>query len=149
MSEKKGYITIKLSKFYEDLIDNYLEMHRENGRFGGRRISRANVVRLALDELFKKEGITQEPSLQFPPEYSKLTKELIFAHTILRMARGEKLPSDHMDLNHLKTYLRQLLEKKELKNDIKMNHEQREALVEELLQYHKQLLDMLPIMSID
>ena len=142
MSEKKGYITIRLTKFYQDMIDNYLEIHRENARFGGQRISRATVVRLALDDFFRKEGIVQETTLESPPDYFKLSRELIFTHTIVKLAQGEQLPSDHKDMTYLTTYLQQLVEKQELEKGVTMNDAQREAVVEELLQYHKQLLEM-------
>jgi hypothetical protein len=143
MSTKKGYFTIRLSKFYEDMIDNYLEIHREDARFGGQRMSRATVVRLALEDFFKKEGIIQVTALDSPPDYLKLGRELIFTHAIVKLAQGEQLPSDHKNTANLTTYLRQLVEKQELEKSVTMNDAQREAIVEELLQYHQQLLEMI------
>jgi len=147
MSNKNEYITIRLSKFYEELIDNYLEQHQKNGKLVGRRTSRANVVRMALDEFFKKKNGLQETQPTVPADLLKFSKEFIFAHITMRMTRGEELPSDHMDLNYLETYLTQLLQKQEIKKGIKIEDQQKEILVEELMKYHKQLLEMFAMMG--
>ena len=147
MSNKKEYFTIRLSKFYEDLIDNYLELHRGDAQFGGQRISRATVVRLALDDFFKKAGIVPDSALDSLPDYSRLSRELIFAHTVVKLAQGERLPLDHKDTAYLQTYLQQLIEKQELEKGVTMNETLRDAVVEELLQYHKQLLEMVAMMN--
>ncbi len=58
-SRKDGYITVRISEFHEDLIDKYLKLNREDAKFSGRNPSRADVVGLALDELFKKRALQE------------------------------------------------------------------------------------------
>ncbi len=58
-SRKDGYITVGISEFYKDLIDKCLKLNREDAKFSGRNPSGADVVRLALDELFKKRALEE------------------------------------------------------------------------------------------
>ena len=147
MIENKEYVTVRIPKFFDDLINKYIELHKEEMKSRGLRTSRAGVVKEALYEMLEREGIIPETYQKIPATYSKLSKEMLFAHAIVKTARGEKLPSNHTDLNYLKNFIRQLVKKKARKNDIKMKEEQLEALVEELLQYHKRLLEMLTMMN--
>jgi hypothetical protein len=147
MSKNKGYFTVRLSTFYGDLIDTYIETHRTDARFGGQRLSRATVARLALDAFFQTEGLIPATAPDAPPEYLKRGQELLFAHTIVNLARGEHLPSDHHDVHTLTTYIHHILEKIESETRTKMKAAHRAAIVDALLQYHQQLLDMVPMIG--
>ena len=57
MSEKEQLVTVRIPKVYGDLIKKYIEKHQEEMRLLGQRTSRAGVVKKALYEFFKKEGI--------------------------------------------------------------------------------------------
>ena len=59
MSEESQYVTVRLPQFYDELVKKYLENHREEMMLLGQRASRAGVVKKALYEFFKKEGIIQ------------------------------------------------------------------------------------------
>jgi hypothetical protein len=147
MGKNNGYFTVRLSTYYEDLIDTYIATHRESARFGGQRLSRATVVRLALDAFFQTEGLIPAITPEAPPEYLKRGQELIFAHTIVKLARGEHLPADHHDVHTLITYIHHILEKIEGETSAQMNDVQRAAVVDALLHYHHQLLDMVPMIG--
>ena len=64
MSNEERYVTVRIPKFYDDLINKYLEEHQEEMRLTGQRTSRAGVVKRALYEFLKKEGIIQFPKIQ-------------------------------------------------------------------------------------
>ncbi len=49
--------TVKIPRLLADLIDKYMEDHREELVLSGRRVSRATVVRMAVEEFLKKKGI--------------------------------------------------------------------------------------------
>jgi len=55
MSEE--YVTVRIPKFFDDLINKYIEAHQEELRLLGLRTSRAGIVKKALYEFLKKEGI--------------------------------------------------------------------------------------------
>ena len=57
MSKEEQYVTVRIPKFFDDLINKYIEAHQEEMRLLGLRTSRAGVVKKALYEFFKKEGI--------------------------------------------------------------------------------------------
>jgi len=59
MSEEKQYVMVRIPKFFDDLINKYIEAHQEELRLLGLRASRAGVVKKALYEFLKKEGIIQ------------------------------------------------------------------------------------------
>ena len=51
-------------KFFDDLINKYIEAHQEEMMLLGQRPSRSGVVRKALYEFLKKEGIIQSLKIQ-------------------------------------------------------------------------------------
>ena len=57
MSEETEYITIRIPKFYDDLIEKYLSNHRRELMLLGQRASRAGVIKKALYEFLKREGV--------------------------------------------------------------------------------------------
>lgn len=59
MSDEEQYVTVRIPRFFDDLINKYIDVHQEEMRLLGQRTSRAGVVKKALYELFKKEGIIQ------------------------------------------------------------------------------------------
>jgi len=67
MSEEKKYVTVRIPKFFDDLINKYIEAHREEMRLLDQRASRAGIVKRALYEFFKKEGIIQPPTTPEDP----------------------------------------------------------------------------------
>jgi hypothetical protein len=60
MSKEKKYMTIRIPESFDDLINKYIEAHKEEMLLLNQRTSRAGVVKKALYELFKKEGIIKE-----------------------------------------------------------------------------------------
>ena len=50
------YVTVRIPKFFDDLIKEYLKNHREEMMLLGQRTSRAGVIKKALYEFFKKEN---------------------------------------------------------------------------------------------
>jgi len=68
MSEKKQkYVTVRIPKLFDDLINKYIEEHKEEMRLLDQRTSRAGIVKRALYEFFKKEGIIQPPTTPEDP----------------------------------------------------------------------------------
>ena len=61
MSEEEKYVTVRIPKLFDDLINKYIEAHKEEMMLLDQRASRAGVVKRALYEFFKKEGIIQSP----------------------------------------------------------------------------------------
>jgi len=59
MSKEERYVTVRIPKFFDNLINKYIEAHEEEMMLLGQRASRASVVRKALYEFFKKEGLIQ------------------------------------------------------------------------------------------
>ena len=57
MTTENEYVTVRIPKFYDSLIQKYLKNHREELMLLGQRASRAGVVKKALYEFFKKEGV--------------------------------------------------------------------------------------------
>jgi len=58
--KEKQYVTVRIPKFFDDLINKYIEAHQQEMRLLGMRASRTAVVKKALYEFLKKEGIIQE-----------------------------------------------------------------------------------------
>jgi len=63
MSEEEKYVAVRIPKFFDDLINKYIEANQEEMKLLGLRISRSGVVKKALYEFFKKEGIIQPPNI--------------------------------------------------------------------------------------
>ena len=62
MNEDEQYVTVRIPRFFDDLIKKYLKLHREKMRLLGQRTSRAGVVKKALYEFLKDEGVIPEVS---------------------------------------------------------------------------------------
>ena len=60
MNEDEQYVTVRIPRFFDDLIKKYLESHQEEMRLLGQRTSRAGVVKKALYEFLKDEGVIRE-----------------------------------------------------------------------------------------
>ena len=55
--EEVQYVTVRIPKFYDDLINLYIGEHWEEMRLQGLRASRAGIIKKALYEFFKREGL--------------------------------------------------------------------------------------------
>jgi len=62
MSEDKDrqYVTVRIPKLFDDLINKYIEAHREEMTLLDQRTNRAAIVKKSLYEVLKKEGIIEE-----------------------------------------------------------------------------------------
>lgn len=51
------YVNVRIPRIFGDLINKYLETHQEEMTLQGQRLSRVAVVKKALYEFFKREGV--------------------------------------------------------------------------------------------
>jgi len=119
------------------------------------RASRAGVVKRALYEFFKKEGIIGEtirpvktqgetPKLD---DFSVTIKETFLAHTIIEMAKETTLPPDHLDLKKLEQNIRQFITKRAEERGETITKEHLDKLTKETLEYHKEMLKGLALIT--
>jgi hypothetical protein len=67
MSEEEKYVTVRIPKLFDDLINKYIEEHKEEMMLLDQRVSSAGIVKRALYEFFKKEGIILPPTTPEDP----------------------------------------------------------------------------------
>ena len=99
-------------------------MNKEELRLLGQRISRASVVKRALYEFLRKEGIVEETStqLQIQGDLLDLTegflvniKETFLMHSIIKIAKESALPSTHLNLQEFEQNIREYIIKEQIK----------------------------------
>jgi hypothetical protein len=151
MSKEKKYVTVRIPESFDDLINKYLEAHKEEMMFLNERTSRAGVVKKALYELFKKEGITQEKSPKIqgdvskPDDFSVYIKETFFAHSIIKMAKEATLPPSHLDMTEIEQRIRLYITKRAEEKGIKITKEYLDELSEDILKKHKEIIEGLTL----
>lgn len=74
-------------------------------------------------------------------------KETILAHTVINLARGEALPGDHLDLRQFEENIRRYVRKKAEQKGSEVTEERLNRLTEELLEYHREMLEGLNLIA--
>jgi len=152
---KKEYVTVRIPKVFDDLINKYIEEHREEMMLLDQRTSRAGVVKRALYEFFKKEGIIQETrhsvkiqgETSKPDDFSVYIKETFLAHAIIEMTKETTLPLDHLDLKKLEQNIRRYITKRAEERGEIITEEYLDELTKNTLEYHKEILKGLTLMA--
>ena len=155
MSEEKQYVTVRIPKFFDDLINKYIETHQEEMMLLGQRASRAGVVKKALYEFLKKEGIIQETlhsvkiqgDISRPDDFLVHVKETFLAHTIISMAKEKTLPSHHIDLKQLEQHIRRYITKRAEERGKKITKEHLDEVTKDLVEYHQEIVEGLALMT--
>jgi len=157
MSKQKEnqYVTVRIPKLFDDLINQYIEAHREEMKLLDQRTSRAAIVKKALYEFLKKEGIiqqtrqsakTQEETPK-PDDFFVHIKETFLAHSIIAIVKEKTLPPDHSDLKQLEQNIRQYITERAEKEGKEITKQRLDELTEDLIEYHKEILEGLNLMT--
>ena len=155
MSEEKEYVTVRIPKVFDDLINKYIEEHKEEMMLLDQRTSRAGIVKRALYEFFKKEGIIGETirpvkiqgETSKPDDFSVYIKETFLAHSIIKMAKEPTLPPDHLDLEKFEQNIRRYITKRAEERGEIITKEHLDKLTKDTLEYHKEILKGLALMT--
>ena len=147
LSDEENYVTVRIPRFFDDLINKYLEAHEEEMRLLGQRTSRAGVVKKALYEFLKKEGVIQE-TLQpdkvhgdtKPDDFWNTIKETFMVHSIVKITKETSLPPHHLDLHQLEQRIRRFILWRAEESNRKVGKDYLDDLTEALLTYHQELV---------
>jgi Arc/MetJ-type ribon-helix-helix transcriptional regulator len=96
-----------------------------------------------------RTGLGSKPLSPIGKDSSVLVgvKESFLMHTIVELARGKGLPSDHVDPSYIKERIRSYIIKKAQIEGKELTEEQADELTSFLFEYHKELLQSLSLLE--
>ena len=111
MSEEKQYVTVRIPKFFDDLIKKYIETHQEEMKLLDQRTSRAGIVKKALYEFLKKEGIIQSLNTQEDTFAVHITEVFRTLNSVLEKSRVDCPESPQENERKIREYIYDQAEK--------------------------------------
>jgi len=75
-----------------------------------------------------------------------LVKDTFLAHVIVSTVKEKTLPANHLDLKQIEQFIRRYLKKRAERKGKRISRERLDELTEDLLEYHKEILEGLSLM---
>ena len=146
LKTKEDYVTVRIPRKLADEIDEIIR----SGTLGYR--SRAEMVneaiRLRIELLRLNNPTTSRTTSQKTDDDLLIqVKETFLAHTIINVAKEKTLPPTHLDLKKLEQEIRQYIKNRAEEKGKKITKEYLDELTDDLLKYHKEILEGLALMT--
>jgi Arc/MetJ-type ribon-helix-helix transcriptional regulator len=137
MTSEDDYVTVRIPRKLADDVDEVIR----SGTLGYR--SRAEMVNEAIRLRIKqiRFGGEKDESL------SAQVKEALLAHAIISIVKGKTMPSHHQDLKKLEQNIKRYINKSALMKNRKITEKNLDVLSKEILEYHKNLLKELALIT--
>jgi Arc/MetJ-type ribon-helix-helix transcriptional regulator len=123
-------------------------------RVCGLYVNRQQFIESALREKVEKFKLVEERearaevlSPRVDENFFVRVKEIFLAHAIINMAKGNSLPAHHLDQKQFGQRIRLYIREWAERESREMTKKQLKELTEEILKYHREVLEGLSIMS--
>jgi len=154
---KREAVSRKNVRIPKPLMDEVDGIVREGGLYINRQQFIESAIREKV-ERFKIGGERGAANLELEPGIATPSKgvsddllvnvkDVFLAHTIANTVKGEPMPADHLDLKQLEELIRRFLKKMARREGRKISKKYMDELTEELMKYHKELLEGLTLME--
>jgi len=129
----------KNTRIPKPLMDEVDRIVRESGLY----INRQQFIESAIRERIEKSKLAEEVG----GDFSARVKNTFLAHAIVNTVKEKTVPAHHLDPKQLEQYIRTYVEKRAKREGKKITKERLEELTENLLEYHKEILEGLSLME--
>ena len=123
----------------EPIMDEVDEIVRESGLH----INRQQFIESAIRERIEKGKLAEEVGDGFLAH----VKDTFLAHVIINTVKEKTLPANHLDLKQIEQFIRRYINKRAERKGKRISRERLEELTENLLEYHKEILEGLSLME--
>jgi len=109
-------------------------------------INRQQFIESAIREEIKKITLMETTATQKTADDRSIrVKEIFFAHAIANTVKEKSLPNSHLNPKQLEQITRQYLIKRAKREGKKITETQLDELTEDLLEYHKEIMEGLTL----
>jgi Arc/MetJ-type ribon-helix-helix transcriptional regulator len=115
------------------IIDEVDRIVRESGVY----INRQQFIEAAIRERIEQSRLAEK----IGDDFASRIKDTFLAHAIINTIKEETLPAHHLDLKQFEQYVRRYIEKKAEREGRGITKERLDELTEDLLEYHKEMLE--------
>jgi len=129
----------KNARIPKPLMDEVDRIVRESGLY----INRQQFIESAIRERIEKSKLAEEVG----DDFSARVKDTFLAHAIVNTVKEKTVPAHHLDPKQLEQCIRTYVEKRAKREGKKITGERLEELTEDLLEYHKEILEGLSLMA--
>lgn len=136
---KRETVSRKNIRIPTPLMDEVDRIVRECGLYINRQKFIESAIRERIENIKSAGEIDDDLSVR--------VKETFLAHTIMGMVKEKKLPAHHSDLKEFEQRIRRYIRKRAEREGRKMTRKRLDWLTKEILEYHKEILEGLSLMT--
>ena len=123
----------------EPIMDEVDRIVRESGLYANRQQFIESAIRERIEESKLAEKIGDD--------FAARIKDKLLMHAIVNAVKEETVPSNHLDLKQFERDVRRYVEERAEREGKGITKERLDELTEYLLEYHKELLEVLRVMA--
>ena len=136
---KRKAIPRKNVRIPKPIMDEVDRIVRGSGVY----INRQQFIESALRERIDQSRLAEK----IGDDFASHIKDTFLAHAIMNTIKEETLPAHHSDLKQFEQYIRGYVEEMAEREGRGITKERMDELIEDLLEYHKELLDGFSVMA--
>ena len=135
---RRKVIARKNVRIPKPLIDEVDRIVRESGMY----ISRQQFIEAAIRERVEQSKLAE----RIGDDFTARIKDNFLVHAIVHAVKEEVMPDNHLNLKQFEREIRLYIEKRADREGKRLTKEWLDELTENLLRYHKELLEGLGVM---
>jgi Arc/MetJ-type ribon-helix-helix transcriptional regulator len=136
---KRKAIARKNVRIPKPIVDEVDRIVRGSGVY----INRQQFIEAAIRERIEQSKLAEK----IGDDFASHIKDTFLAHAIINTIKEETLPAHHLDLKQFEQYVRGYVEERAEREGRGITKEQLDELIEDLLEYYKELLEGLSLMA--
>ena len=136
---KRKAIARKNIRVPKSIMDEVDRIVRGSGVY----INRQQFIEAAIRERIEQSKLAEK----IGDDFASHIKDTFLAHAIINTIKEETLPAHHLDLKQFEQYVRGYVEERAEREGRGITKEQLDELIEDLLEYYKEILEGLSLMA--
>lgn len=136
---KRKVIARKNVRIPEPIMDEVDRIVRENGVY----VNRQQFIEAAIRERIEQSKLAEK----IDADFAARIKDKVLVHAVVNAVKEKTVPTNHSDLKQFERDIRQYIEERVEREGKRIAKERLDELTEELLKYHKELLEGLSLMG--
>ena len=136
---KRKAITRKNVRIPEPIIGEVDRIVREDGMY----VNRQQFIEAAIRERIEQSKLAEK----IDADFAARIKDKVLVHAVVNAVKEKTVPTNHSDLKQFERDIRQYVEERAEREGKRLTKERLDELIEDLLEYHKELLDGFGVMA--
>ena len=136
---KRKVVARKNVRIPEPIVDEVDRIVRENGVY----VNRQQFIEAAIRERIEQSKLAE----RIDGDFAARIKDKVLVHAIVNAVKEKTVPADHLVLEQFERDVRRYVEERAGREGKRLTKERLDELIEDLLEYHKELLDGFSVMA--